>query len=285
MRTRPGGAPPYPETRDASVSGIRWAPKSAGAIGAHSQRRTPSLARFLARYGSHISLVLPPYDTVTSLVGPAQEPPLGAIAVGAGDDLLVVASGLSLVVRQWPWVIPCIALTSGQWQFEELLSLFPRLSARLAFARLEAHSGATLRNALAAVRARRFPSARLLSRWVCQRISAPHHYSVILAQFMQALHGTPAARVLSVATSSRRLGQLGHYTARDWRTLASMSADMNSCGSGAGWHMLRQRSARHVRKYLSVSVKTAATLLGWEWILEQALRAGGYVGARDPKGP
>jgi hypothetical protein len=112
---------------------------------------------------------------------------------------------------------------------------------------------------------------------VCERIGVPAYYSLYFAQFEQALAGAPASRAFSLATASRRFARLGRYTARDWRALASLTAELCAVTSTADPRVVRRLHGGHIRKYLDVPMTTAATLLGWEWVLEQALRVGGYV--------
>jgi len=242
-----------------------------------------SLREFLATYGSHTSLLVPPYDAVKPLsrLELEYQPALGAIAVGAGHDLFIVVSELSLVMQQWHWAVPCITLTPDQWQSERLLRLLPDFSTRLAIGKLQGTTDANLRTVIGAVRRRSFPTPHVLARWVCERSGVPAYYSLLLAQFEQALAGAPASRAFSVATSSRRFARLGRYTARDWRALALLSVELCAVTSTADPRVLRRHSGGHIRKYLKVPVESAATLLGWEWVLEQALRMGGYVRLTD----
>lgn len=229
-----------------------------------------SLREFLAAYRSHTSVMVPPYHAVVPLtkLEPEYRPPLGAIAIGAGQDLLTAVSELWLVMQRWHWVVPCITLTPDQWQSERLLKLLPDFSTRLATGRIQSTPNASPRTAIAAVRRRSFPTPHVLARWVCERVGVPAYYSLLLAQFEQALAGAPASRAFSLATSSRRFARLGRYTARDWRALALLSVELCAVTSTADPRVLRRHSGGHIRKYLKVPVNAAAALLGWEWVLE-----------------
>lgn len=237
-----------------------------------------SLREFIAKHHSHALVLEPPYHGLVSLnrLEPTYRPPLGAIAIGAGHDLFTVVSEVWLIIQQWSWVVPCIALAPDQWQSEPLLKLVPDFSSRLAIGKIQSTPEASLRAITSAVRRRPFPTPHVLARWVSERIASPAYYSLLLAQFEHALHGTPA-RGFSLATASRHFARLGRYTARDWRALASLSVELCAVASTADPLLLRGHHGGHIRKYLKVPVKTAAALLGWEWVLDQALRTGGYV--------
>lgn len=245
------------------------------------------LREFLASYGSHTSLLVPPYHTAQHVaqLRPEHPPPLGTIAAGHGRDLLLVVSELWVVIRQWPWVTPCVTLIPDQWQFERLLQLFPDLSHYLAIGRIQSASEAGVKTVVTAVRRRALPTPDVLAHWVCRRIALPAYYLPFLAQFEQALEDAPVSPPLSRATASRRFVKLGRYTARDWRALARLCVELCAVTSSSTPRVLRRQGARYLRKYLGMSARAAASYLGWEWVLEQALRAGGYVRIAEGRPP
>jgi hypothetical protein len=82
---------------------------------------------------------------------------------------------------------------------------------------------------------------------------------------------------------SRRLLELGPLGAPDWRWLfhlARLSGGRDiPVEELARRHAVSARTFRvQVRRYTGASVKTFRELVGWEWVLEAALRRWGYLG-------
>jgi hypothetical protein len=131
-----------------------------------------------------------------------------------------------------------------------------------------------------------------MSRYAAARLGAPDLLEPLTEQFSRALEGTSEAS-RSVATYSRMFARYGRYTARDWRALARLAHDLcvrlfrpwpvsKSSDLVANADMralMANRTANlHARYLLGMSLTTAGERLGWEWVFEQALRRGGYVG-------
>ena len=90
----------------------------------------------------------------------------------------------------------------------------------------------------------------------------------------------PAGDTISVASYSRLFSQYGEYTARDWRALARLC--VHAQAGTVGHHHLRaplplRAALGYARKYLGIRYHVLAERVGWEWVLEGALRTAGYV--------
>jgi hypothetical protein len=225
----------------------------------------------------------PPYRTLLPLesVRGADDLPLGSIAVGRGQTTIAVLAELTAVVLRWPWVVPCLAMPAGQESLEPLLMLVTELRARLAIARegLGAH-GDEFGPVLAAVRRRSFPAPQPFAEWVARRLGDRELQDPLCDQFRQVLEGIPASGSASISTFSRIFARHGRYTARDWRAIARLCAHAapGPERSERSTVTLPLRTASHyTRKYLDVPYRLMAERLGWEWVVEAALRTGGYV--------
>jgi len=230
-------------------------------------------------------LLPPPYERLVrwDLRAERGDPPLGSIACCApGDRLSAVAALLGTVCR-WPWVMPCLRLRRDQRPCQAALDLFSGLRSYVAIT--EDHDGNrshTPRELVASVRGRPPPTPSVLAHWVCNRIDHAEALPLLLAQFEEALDGVPSGRVASAATYSRHFTTCGRFTARDWRAVARLSVKLcEGTSSGERAHGLGRRTALHVRKYLEIPSRTATAMLGWEWVLEQAMRVAGYVPLRE----
>ena len=79
---------------------------------------------------------------------------------------------------------------------------------------------------------------------------------------------------------SRLFAQYGRYTARDWRALGRLAAHAASgrLGERRMYAPISLRTVcEYARKYLGVPYHFLAERVGWEWVLEAALRTARYV--------
>ncbi len=129
---------------------------------------------------------------------------------------------------------------------------------------------------LAAVRRRTLPTPRGLSKWIARRFRKASLDAPLFSQFREALDCVPTSMSASISTFRRVFARHGRYTARDWRAIAQLSVHTAACASHSP--MLPVRTARdYARKYLCLSYHVMAERLGWEWVLEGALRTGAYL--------
>ena len=229
------------------------------------------------RFGSQVELVAPPYRSlsVLSTLRERDDLPLGAVILGRGDTTIAVLAELTAYVHRWPWVVPCLVLRSGDGPLEPLLMLVTELRDRLGVVK-EAFDYYDASRLVGAIRRRPVPSAVGLATWIATRLGDEALKAPLCSQFREAIEGTPASASASISTFSRFFARYGRYTARDWRAIAHLSLHTAAVASQSP--MLPLRTARdHARRYLGLSYHVMAERLGWEWVLEGALRTGAYL--------
>lgn len=244
---------------------------------------SPLLAGVARRFGGELSVLAPPYRTLSSLrsLPGVGDLPLGCVVVGRGDAALPVLADLTAAAYRWPWIIPCVALDVEHEPLEPLLMLVTELRDRLAVAK-EAVGGRGIELAavVVAVRKRESPAPRLLAEWIAKRLKRAELGAPLCSQFRQALEGVPASDGCSVSTFSRFFRRYGKYTARDWRALARLcvyAAAGPDCLASASVTLSLRTARSYARQYLALPYQRFAECLGWEWVLEAGLRSGRYL--------
>jgi hypothetical protein len=137
----------------------------------------------------------------------------------------------------------------------------------------------------AAVRRRPVPQATTIAQWVEARLRRPGSASVLAA-----CCGEGGDALRPPRTLTRRVQALGPLEVRDWRGLARLA------------QLLAARSSRYptalettafdaevdprtLRRWLRLATdqswSEAASWIGWEWVLESALRRYGYLEFRE----
>ena len=233
--------------------------------------------------GSQLVVLAPPYRNPTSLatVERGSDLPLGSLVFGDGDATIAVLAELTALSYRAPWAVPCLALPAEQQLLEPLLMLVTELRDRLVVVRRSgARQGDDWAHLVQCVRRRALPEAAELARWVARRLRQREVEIPLRHQFEEALQGTTADAGLSVATYSRLFAQYGKYTARDWRALGRLAAHAASgrLGERGTYTPISLRTVcEYARKYLGVPYHRMLERLGWEWVLEAALRSAGYV--------
>lgn len=159
--------------------------------------------------------------------------------------------------------------------------LVSELRDSLGVVKLTHHSAAGQLSAiLGAVRNRKVPDAEMLATWVRRRLGNAALQDPLASQFREALGGAPASDTVSASTYSRRFSRVGPYTARDWRAIARLCAHCAAVGASEPLGALPMRTAsRYLKQYLHLPYHALADVVGWEWVIEKALRAGRYVEA------
>jgi hypothetical protein len=247
----------------------------------------PTRALFGRSSDDALVALAPPYATLVPLpsMGEARALPLGVVVVGLGDNTADALASLAQLTYACPWAIPCLAHPLAHDRLDALLQLVRELKDRLAVLTSveDLNSQGGVAALTRAVRTRPRPTATAMAAWICHRIEQPPLQDPLRSQFEMAWHRSPQTRYPSVATYSRLFRRRGAYTARDWRAIARLCWYADSLGregSAADHCRLRMRTLmRHAPHYLHASHHTIARRLGWEWLLEAALRAGGYVGS------
>jgi hypothetical protein len=235
---------------------------------------------YLDEFDGQVRILCPPYRAARRF-DEASTPlqlPLGAVLLGQSDNTLVALACLTASVHRWPWLVPCVAISPEQGPLEPLLFLVSELRDRLAVVKVRRPTiVAQPSDVLTAVRRRKRPDADTLATWVGYRLKNRELRNAVASQFRHVLGGPPASTFASAATFSRLFSRYGSLSARDWRAIALLCVHC-ARRSGESTVTLPIRTARdYLKKYLRLPYHALADRVGWEWVLEGALRAGGYV--------
>jgi len=236
--------------------------------------RTSDRVRGAAWLGE-ILVLNAPYDNV--LAGSAfagRSPPRpGTIAFtrfAGGTRGLVAALNCR---HRWPWLPICVVLGPNDPLRAYMASAFP-VNRWCTFIRNPNSDRNLSTSVVVAVQGRPPPDAGDMAAYVGLRTGSHELATALGEQFERAMTGRTGACTLSEATYSRLFAAHGRYNARDWRAIGSMCAF-----TGGAEHLWAAPKTwnRRARKYLALPWNTARTIIGWEWVLEVALRTGGYV--------
>ena len=231
-----------------------------------------------------LQVLEPPYQ-LASPQGPLH-PALGAVIVA---DLAAGIPALARALvraREAPWC-PVVSVLGDRTVLPAAtLSTFEPVPGTWATLYPNDFSQQTLgERALAAVRRRPVPHATTVALWVEHRLGAPGTASVLAACFGEGGDALRPPRTLT-----RRVGALGRLEVRDWRGLARL-AQVLACRSARATQSLEagafeaEVDPRTLRRWLRVATDLtwaqAGAWVGWEWVLESALRRSGYVEHRE----
>src|SRR5437879_13653375 len=233
---------------------------------------------------SELVALAPPYRTCGSIwsLERGESLPLGSVVLGRGDATIAVLAELTALSYRSPWAIPCLAVPAHEEILQPLLLLGTALRDRLVLVARGAPHVDEAAHVVACVRRRPAPRPAALARWVARRLRCRDLEVPLRSQFEEGLGFEPTTSGLSVASYSRLFALYGPYTARDWRAVGRLALQAG-LGPDAEEHppaALPLRTAtEYAKKYLGLSCHALAERLGWEWVLEAALRTGGYVAA------
>lgn len=247
---------------------------------------TQARRAIVGRAGESVFLVLaPPYSTLIPFrsLDEGSAFPLGTVVVGLGDHPIDGLMTLTQLTYSCPWAIPCLVRARTHEPLEPLLVLLRELRNRLVVVTLPA--GVRPKDEVAtivrSVRKRPLPTPAAMAFWVTQRLNNPALERPLRDQFAIAVNPTARAESPSIATYSRLFRRYGPYTARDWRAIARLCRHAQAGAveeeDRAGMRLPLRTAMRYASKYLQASHHTVHKRIGWEWILEAALRVGGYV--------
>lgn len=237
--------------------------------------------------GSSLTLLEPPYTDPRPWMG--RPPAPGAVAV-VSADLVRELDRVTALFEAAPWVVPCVLLSPASVS-PALLQTVWALPCQPAFVMLTGRStqvGAAM--VLNAVAARSAPTVPHLVAQVVTRTE-----SVLLGQTLNGVWADEPDRRNADAERTvryrlRREGGLGRH---DWLRVRKLIQ-----AKTAGWNASVERQAQlagteartlraWVARYLGCSMRSFRMTAGWEWIIETALRRGGYalVGGPAPATP
>jgi hypothetical protein len=226
-----------------------------------------------------VSVVLPPYSHQVPLG--RQTLVLGSILVA---DLRGGAEAVAQIVAAYqraPWCPLCL-VNDSQGISASLLWLLRRLPDWTAFCTAPTLShGPSVDHVILAVKNRPSPTPIILATYVTQRVARPELSQALQACFRRA-HRSESSVGPDRSWLSRRLRDFGPMTAKAWTAAAellpvlqSQSATVDRCAYDQG---LDPRTVRSRLQHFRVgSLAEARGLVGWEWLMEAVLRAGGYV--------
>jgi hypothetical protein len=132
---------------------------------------------------------------------------------------------------------------------------------------------------MAAVRHRPVPTNASIARWVELRLGVPEA-GVIMRD---CLHASGCRR--PTRTLTRRMRALGPFEVREWRGLAELARIVAGLAHGVTLETqayLGGLDPRTLRRWLRLATDLrwmeVSRRVGWEWLLESALRQGGCLG-------
>ena len=233
---------------------------------------------------SELVALAPPYRAHTSVssLESGDSLPLGSVVLGKGDTTIAVLAELTALSYRSPWMVPCLAVPPREEILQPLLMLVTELRDRLVLVARGVARVDEAAHVVACVRRRPAPRPAALARWVARRLRSRELEVPLRSQFEEGLGYQLTTSGLSVASYSRLFALYGPYTARDWRAVGRLAlhAALGPCAEEQPPAALPLRTAtEHAKKYLGMSCHALAGWLGWEWVLEAALRTGGYVSA------
>jgi hypothetical protein len=231
----------------------------------------------------------PPYrrfDLITPSSDLANRLTAGTVVHVDGVGALAVLAAVSYLLGRWPWVVPVVTLPHEEAAALPSVTSLRDMRTRLAFTAATPPRPLRPSEILTAVKHRPAVEGSALAAYVAERLDAPTLLEPLTHQFEQALVGEPASQYASGATYSRTFARYGSYTSCQWRAIARIASEVNSTARGRqdGEVVTRRRMAlsherktTYARRYLGISWSAASKLVGWEWVLERALRRGGYL--------
>jgi hypothetical protein len=231
-------------------------------------------------------LCSPPYEvlTATALTGEQYEPTYGSVVCATGHDILGMAKALEAAARQWPWISLCMVLCPNEGVSTGSMGLAGRLSEGLALCIVRDSGALRPVHIIQAIAFRDPPNPSALAIWAAARLNAKEALGALEEQFTHAVDERPTS-ARSAATYSRLFRRHASLTARDWRALARLVHALHAA--------LQRRLSRQSRSYLTVSAVShrtvaryastylgmrwaaATQLIGWEWVMECALKRRG----------
>jgi hypothetical protein len=230
---------------------------------------------------SALRMLAPPYR---QLAWPSDGvPPLGAVAIAVADSAESVAGDLRPFLRRAPWCIPCL-VTGSATATPRVLIAIHELPGQPAFIAGPVADGGLEAPVAAAVRSRPVPGGARLADFVVRR-TGRGDLRLELSRLLAAPSAGPVVSELPGRTLRDRLRRFGTFGSHCWRAVGALcrlgtkqdggSIERLATSVGIGPRTLRS----WVRRYLDVTIAEYRTRIGWEWVLEAALRHGGYVEA------
>ncbi len=230
-----------------------------------------------------VHVLAPPYSEPTKVVSGYEKPrlPIGSLLCVESRDKADTLCTLAYQLAAYPWAIPCAMTTANAAALLQVSHMIPAFLGRLCVAKVASTQGSFSSAAVVeACRRRGLPSPAVMAYYVARRLRVPWILELLTEQFSLGVTCSSVGATRSVATYSRAFSRLGAFTARDWRSLARLAHGLCSYRNettSPTKAVSCQTMVRYAHKYLGLSWGTAACRVGWESVIEQALRRSGYV--------
>jgi hypothetical protein len=227
---------------------------------------------------SPVTSLVPPYLEAEPWLG--DPPPLGSIALCRADLASGVARFHSLL-QSAPWCLPCVITTPTTGDPEIMTGIY-ELVGQLAFVPDPLREELIPPLAVAAAKTRPVPTGAILADYVVQRTGNAELRRELKA-VLEPADPTPIDESVPERTLRDRLRRLGPLTVRCWRTVATLSrlaARMDNVPVETLAHRagVEARTLRAwTMSYLRIKLRAFRIQVGWEWVLEAALRHAGMV--------
>lgn len=228
-----------------------------------------------------VKVLVPPYASIASVPRGAP-PPLGTIVICHAVSPTVVAGPFRVMLERAPWCAPCLVTgpTTGE---PDVLAAIHELPGQMAFVSAAPNDDDLLvERTLMAVGSREQPSGGRLAEYVMRRTGRTE-FRAELAMLLARGTGPSLVKSLPVRTLRGRLRRFGRLTGHGWKTVGTL------CRLGAivsddpveflAWRAgVEPRTLRTwTRRFLDVTLQEFRKRVGWEWVLEGALRVAGYL--------
>jgi hypothetical protein len=218
-----------------------------------------------------IFVLEPPYSMVRWLrdVPPA----LGSILLVDGTGRRPTPNDVREVMSLAPWC-PVVVLGRDRTELRAI-----RRSPRIGVLAGEPLGNQFGRAIIDAVLGRPLPSPSDLTDWVVRRTNAPLLSRTLSDMFSGAASRSAATPGLAT-TWARHLAQLGTWTASEWQSAAHL-AELAANREGLARVMIAEdvhstETRRTMADFDRIASRQFSALVGWEWVLEAALRESGY---------
>jgi hypothetical protein len=203
------------------------------------------------------------------------------VAIAVADSAEAVAGDLRPFLRRAPWCIPCL-VTGSATATPRVLIAIHELPGQPAFLAGPVVDSGLAAPVAAAVRTRPVPGGARLADFVVRR-TGRGDLRLELSRLLAAPSAGRPVSELPGRTLRDRLRRFGTFGSHCWRAVGTLcrlgtrqdggSIERLATAAGIGPRTLRS----WVRRYLDVTIAEYRTRIGWEWVLEAALRHGGYV--------
>jgi hypothetical protein len=211
-------------------------------------------------------------------------PPLGAVVLAWTDSVQRLRAEVAAVLARAPWCVPVLVVDDGV-AAPEMLSAIHDVPGQPAFIRDPLNGAVLPALVLSAVRSRRPPTGRELAEYVVRRTGRVALRSALetLLSPGPAARAEPTTRLGPARTVRDRLRRFGPLSPRCWRRVGTL-ARVPGMAPGDGVDVIAWRAGvcpRSLRvwcrRFLGISLRALRERVGWEWVMESALRLAGYV--------